>query len=187
MLTGVILAGKGAVTGEGGLTKHSEQLIKEHVSRMRKLCSEIIISTNEPRPYLLLFGDQVRIVTDFFRQQGPLAGLHASLSLAKNEAVWVADGELPIVSTRVATLLWEELLSGEWDAVLPMLHERVQLFHGIYRKGCSEKAYRLLQDNMNYPKSFLRQLNYTTLTEEYFRKRGVRADHLQKLMKIPVV
>lgn len=186
LLTGVILAGNVRLgTGKSG-QKNGMELVKEHAGRMRKVCSEIIISTNEPRPFLELFGNQVRIVTDFFKGKGALAGIHAAMSLASNELIWLVDGELPTISIRVASLLLEERNKEDWDAAIPSVQQGVQPYHGIYKKGCAQKAADLLQKGDRSVVSLLDSIRYTTVSQEAFVRRGVRPENYQKLMKLPV-
>jgi molybdopterin-guanine dinucleotide biosynthesis protein A len=182
MLTGVILAGSvAAEPGGQRLSDELETLMKTHVQRMSKVCSEIIISTNNPKPFLLLFGSRVRIVTDYFPHQGPLAGLHASLSLARNAAAWVVDGQLSAVSVRTASLLLREMAAGNWEAALPVLNGRIQYFHGVYRKDVSDRAAQLLCEQRGDMDAFVQRLHVATVTEDTLRRKGVKPDTLNRI------
>jgi molybdopterin-guanine dinucleotide biosynthesis protein A len=182
MLTGVILAGTiAAQPGEERLSENLETLLKAHVQRMNRLCTEIIISTNEPKPFLLLFGSSVRIVTDYFPHRGPLAGVHASLSLARNEAAWIVDGRLPAVSAPLASYLLKEMIKGGWEAVLPVLNGRIRYFHSVYRKHVSERAAQLLREHRGDMPAFVQRLRYATAAEEALRKKGIKPDVLNRI------
>lgn len=185
MLSGVILAGNSRWSGYTDASVRDMGLMEVHVARMRKICSEIIISTNEPRPFLETFGKQVRIVTDFYKGKGALGGIYTALSLAVHPYVWIVDGELPIVSTRAASLLLDEVMRGEWDAVLPAADPYVQPYHAIYKKDCAITARDILQRGGGSVKTLLEAIQYGVIREETFIRRGVRPENMQKLMKTP--
>ena len=123
MLTGVILAG-GANRRMKGESKAllpfgGQPLVVRQVDRMRILCDEVIVVTNDPRPYLPILDRSVRIITDFFAGHGPLGGMHAALSLAKHTSVWVVGCDMPFVSSKAAELLWNRKRDG-FEAVVPL-------------------------------------------------------------------
>lgn len=108
-LSGVILAG-GRNRRMGGspkalLSYHREKLIHRQIRVMRTICEEVILVTNEPRLYLPIVDRDVRILTDSYAGQGPLGGMHAALSLARCDNVWIIDCDMPFVSSRAARLM----------------------------------------------------------------------------------
>lgn len=146
-MTGAILAGgsRGGMSGveRALLAVGGERLIERQIKEMRKLCAEIIVVANEPKPLFGVLDGNVRIITDYFAAGGPLSGMHAALRLARHSPVWVVGGDMPFVSAEAA----RELIAAgktQGDAVIPIVRGRPVPLHGIYDKACAETAGKLL-------------------------------------------
>ncbi|MCZ8515254.1 molybdenum cofactor guanylyltransferase [Paenibacillus filicis] len=107
-LSGVILAG-GKNRRMGGSHKallpfHQEKLVHRQIRRLKQVCTEIILVTNDPKTFLPLVDSDVRIITDYYSGKGPLGGMHAGLSLANHVNVWLIGCDMPFISPQAAKL-----------------------------------------------------------------------------------
>ncbi|TXK76596.1 molybdenum cofactor guanylyltransferase [Paenibacillus sp. N3.4] len=148
MLSGVILAGGENRRMRGELKAllpfGGKPLIARQIDIMREICDEIIVVTNEPKPYLSVVDRSVRIITDFYVGQGPLGGMHAALSLAKHASIWVVGCDMPFISSKAAQLLLQRKLDG-FEAVVPLVAGQMYPLHGIYDQACASHIGPLLQ------------------------------------------
>ncbi|MCY9694464.1 molybdenum cofactor guanylyltransferase [Paenibacillus alginolyticus] len=178
MLTGVILAG-GANRRMNGELKAllpfgGQPLIVRQVDRMRILCDEIIVVTNEPKAFLPILDRSVRIITDFHTGYGPLGGMHAGLSLAKHSSAWVVGCDMPIISYKAAELLWNRKREGEGiEAVVPLVSGNLVPLHGIYDRECKTKILPLLKKGETRVSALLGHIFWSELGDEYLQKNGV--------------
>ena len=176
MLTGVILAG-GANRRMKGESKAllpfgGQPLVARQVDRMRILCDEVIVVTNDPRPYLPILDRSVRIITDFFAGHGPLGGMHAALSLAKHTSVWVVGCDMPFVSSKAAELLWNRKRDG-FEAVVPLVAGGLFPLHGIYDRECNSKIVPLLDKGETKVSALLDSLFWSELADRFLQENGV--------------
>ncbi|MGO4272204.1 molybdenum cofactor guanylyltransferase [Paenibacillus sp. TAF58] len=176
MLTGVILAG-GANRRMNGELKAllpfgGQPLIVRQVDRMKILCDEIIVVTNDPKSFLPILDRSVRIITDFHRGYGPLGGMHAGLSLAKHSSVWVVGCDMPFISYKAAELLWNRKREG-LEAVIPLVSGRLIPLHGIYDRDCKTKILPLLGKGETRVSALLEHIFWSELGGEYLQKNGV--------------
>ena len=109
MLTGIILAG-GDHKRMGGEEQSTSTYLwrathTTQIREMESICDEIIIVTNEPKPFLRVVDVSVRIITDFVSGKGPLGGLHAGLSLAEHDEAWVVGCDMPSISAQAARFM----------------------------------------------------------------------------------
>lgn len=146
-VTGAILAG-GPKSLLGGTLKallplQEEAVIVRQVREMRKLCKEVIVVTDTPKPFFDVLDSSVRIITDFFPGRGPLGGMHSALRLARNPLVWIVGSDMPFVSAEEARRLMTGLSDGV-QAVIPIVGERPVPLHGLYDSRCSESVAALL-------------------------------------------
>lgn len=146
-LTGAILAG-GPKSLLGGSLKallplQEEAAIVRQVREMRKLCKEIIVVTDTPRPFFDVLDSSVRIITDFYPGRGPLGGMHSALRLARNPLVWIVGSDMPFISAEEARRLMTGFSDGV-QAVIPLVGERPVPLHGLYDSRCSETVAALL-------------------------------------------
>lgn len=146
-VTGAILAG-GPKALLGGTLKallplQGEAAIVRQVREMRKLCKEIIVVTDTPKPFFDVLDSSVRIITDYYPGRGPLGGMHSALRLARNPLVWIAGSDMPFLSAEEARRLMTGLSDGV-QAVIPIVNERPVPLHGLYDSRCSETVAMLL-------------------------------------------
>jgi len=138
MLTGIILAGGNhphRIEKKNAHTCSDELLIQQHIREMNTLCSEVIVVTNNPRPFLRIVDPTVRIITDFIPDKGPLGGMHAGLTLMQHEAAWVVACDLPSISVKAAAYMKRMRENRSLDAVIPRTDAGLEMLHGIYSKS----------------------------------------------------
>lgn len=176
-LTGVILAG-GQSRRMGGhpkalLSYRSEKLVHRQIRLLRELCSEIIIVANEPRIFLPIVDKSVRIISDYYTGMGPLAGMHAALSLARHDRVWLVGSDMPFISAHAAELMLNRMREGNCHAVIPYLEERLHPLHGIYDKRLAPNIEAELSEGQLRVTDFLEKIIYERVGKESFRLGGI--------------
>ncbi|NQX62971.1 molybdenum cofactor guanylyltransferase [Paenibacillus qinlingensis] len=176
MLSGVILAG-GANRRMNGELKAllpfgGKPLIVRQLDCMSDICDELIVVTNDPKPYLNKVDRSVRIITDFFRGQGSLGGMHAALSLAKHASVWVVGCDMPFISSSAAQLLWQRKRDG-FESVVPLVAGSVHPLHGIYDRACAPHIGRLLQQGQTSVSALLNHVFWSELGDHFLLENGI--------------
>ncbi|PTN08824.1 molybdenum cofactor guanylyltransferase [Mangrovibacterium marinum] len=128
---GIILAGgKSSRMGtDKGLMMYRGKLLAQYaIDLLRPLCSEIIISTNDPD--YEQFG--LKTVPDSFYNCGPLGGLHAALSESRFNYNMVVSCDVPFVVPELFSLLLAERQGA--DVVVPVHQNGIEPLVALYRK-----------------------------------------------------
>ncbi|WP_236286828.1 molybdenum cofactor guanylyltransferase [Paenibacillus allorhizoplanae] len=176
MLSGVILAG-GANRRMNGELKAllpfgGKPLIVRQLDCMREICDELIVVTNDPKPYLNKVDRSIRIITDFFAGHGPLGGMHAAFSLAKHDSIWVVGCDMPFISSRAAQLLMQRKLDG-FEAVVPLVADELHPLHGVYDRTCASHIATLLNRGETKVSTLLNHVFWSDLGDRFFLENGV--------------
>jgi molybdopterin-guanine dinucleotide biosynthesis protein A len=148
-LTGVIIdseISKGFDTVTGLLKIGDETVIERQVQEMKKVCQEIILVTNQPHAYLPVLGNSIRIITDYYKGTGTLSGMHAALSLAKNDTLWVVTPDMPFLAVDAIKGMMNEKVQSGVQLVVPEWSGNLQLFHGIYDRSCLSVTKELVEE-----------------------------------------
>jgi molybdopterin-guanine dinucleotide biosynthesis protein A len=176
-LTGVILAG-GDNRRMGGTPKAllpfpDEPLICRQLRVMKPICSELILVAKEPRQFLPVVDRSVRIITDYYPGKGPLGGMHAALSLARHDDVWVVACDMPFVSAEAAELMLARKRTSGRMAVIPFIGGSLRPLHGIYDRSCVEAILFAMGRKLYPMRSFLEKIPYERVDGSEFRKAGI--------------
>jgi len=107
-----------------------EPLVARVVAALRDVFSEVIIAGNPA----LFAGYADQVVEDRFRNAGPLGGIHAGLSVARHEVVFVAACDLPFADGEVAAFITRQIRG--FDAVVPCLGGLREPLFAAYRRSC---------------------------------------------------
>lgn len=171
MMTGVILAG-GRNRRMGGQPKgllelNGEPLVVRQLRKMKSVCAEQMIITNEPDRYRPFIDPSVRILRDNYPNQGPMGGMEAAFSAASNEYVWVVGCDMPFLSANAAKQMYRLIETGGDNAVIPIVDGRVQPLHGVYHRRCIESIRPLLETGERRLMSLLERIccRYVTVDE----------------------
>ena len=133
-------------------------LLHHVVLRLGEVCSQVVVvlapgGLERPLP----IGVEVRVARDPVEGQGPLAGLHAGLLVARNDIALVAAGDMPDLQTRVLIEMLrvadesgaEAVALRDGDAVRPLpcivrTTSGIDVSHALLREG--RRALRDLLD-----------------------------------------
>jgi molybdopterin-guanine dinucleotide biosynthesis protein A len=118
------------------------QMVLEHV---RPLTDEVLVSSNDQTTYEFL---GLPIVPDIFKNQGPLAGLHAAMLLSSRSLFLLLACDMPNLHE---PLLRHLALSAKgFDAVIPRTADGGDHpLCAIYRKTCFPAIERNLRKGVN--------------------------------------
>ncbi|MFZ3577272.1 molybdenum cofactor guanylyltransferase [Virgibacillus sp. DJP39] len=190
MLTGAILVGGNNDIVDGTLrsflTFNGQTIIDKQIEEMKKICSEIVIVTNQPRLFLPLVARDVRIITDYHKKKGPLGGIHAVMSLANNPYLWVVSCDMPLIKANVAQFMLNLCLDYKYQAVLPALVNNTspKLFHSIYHKSILSEIEVALTANVINPSKLLNKINSINLDKKVFLTNGLNLDFLSDIKSL---
>ncbi len=162
-VAGVILSG-GKNTRMGAnkafLEVEGERMIDRAVRILREACGEIIIVTNEPLDYL---DQDVTVVTDIFKDMGPLAGIHAGLFHATAPRAFVCACDMPYLDAPFIRHLLS--LAEGHDIVVPERKGRPEPLHAIYSRKCLPAIRSLLERDERKVTGFYKGFRVRTVEE----------------------
>jgi molybdopterin-guanine dinucleotide biosynthesis protein A len=161
------------------LKLNGELFIERQLAEMSKVCNEILIIANEPSLFeqqLSWTGAEVRIIPDLQPGKGPLAGLQAAMSAARNAELWAVACDMPRISSAAAdTLLAIRRSRGDEgrDAAVPLVNGRLQPLHAVYHRRCAGIIDGLLEAGRFRVMELLDLLDYAVAEDGEFINKGI--------------
>lgn len=178
MKAGVILLSGGQSSRMGTNKALLEIAEKPNIVRIKdelaKQFSELVLVSNDLKTYEFL---NVRMVSDYYPGQGPLAGIHAGLKNADNDVNLIVACDMPFVTAGLGTILVENI--GEHDAVVPVINGRQHPLFAVYHKRIVPEIETCLENNRLRIKHLLGKLNVLYLTEKDFQE--ISNDNLERI------
>lgn len=115
-------------------------LIQRVTDLIGSLFSEKLLITNTPETYSFLAWPTA---CDRFPDHGPLAGIHAALSVIHSPRAFITACDMPFLTSELIKYLCT-LATSEWDVVLPWLDDGPEPLCAVYNK----KALPIITDNL---------------------------------------
>jgi molybdopterin-guanine dinucleotide biosynthesis protein A len=141
-LTGVVLAGGKSTrmgVNKAFLSFGNTTVIESIVAMMRRSFPEVLLSTNTPEEYRHL---GLSIIPDHLDHAGPLAGIHAGLSAATTEKIFVISCDMPLMTSDIIDFI------VRYPTTKPITVARadgfVQQLCGVYSKSVLPKAEEII-------------------------------------------
>lgn len=147
---------------------HGEIMVQRQIRLMREVSDEIILVSNDPKPFLKVLGNTVRIITDYYQGKGPISGIHAALSLAKYQDVWVTACDMPFLSPDAASLMQKSRKQERADAAIPIIGGRPYLLQAIYHKKSADRISKLISRGLCKDEDLLHTIYYVPMTDQDF-------------------
>lgn len=168
-IAGVILAG-----GENRrfpevkalITIGGQTIIERHLSVLRSVFDEVMISTNTPEVF---FRFEAPLVGDILPSLGPIAGIHAALSNASAGAVFVVACDMPFVDRDAILCICREYreagMDGRAPAVIPSFKGEQQPLFGVYHRTILPSIEKAIAEGKTALKRFLSEAGAIIIDE----------------------
>ena len=170
MQSAAILAG-GQATRFGGRDKSA--LIVEGRTILDRQLAELSALTTD----MLVVGGRTpvagaRAVADVVPGCGPLGGVHAALTAARGEAVFVVAGDMPYITAAFARYLLDLAVSA--DVVVPRTERGYHPLCAVYTRACLAPVARRLAERRLKMTDLVRELRARVVTAEELNRFGDR-------------
>lgn len=165
---GVILAG-GQNSRMGGADKaflslEGEPVIRRAIDLLQECFSEVVVVTNHPEKYRAF---DVTLTCDAFAGRGPLAGIHAAMSIVRRSYVFVLACDMPFVRPEPIDYLLGQL-HGQ-DAVIPCWEGDIEPLHAFYATHLRPRVEEALVAGTSAIRAFLPKIDATFVAEDEMR------------------
>lgn len=146
-VTAFILAGgqSSRMGTEKAFLELDGRLLLDHMIAIAKEVAEQVRIVG-PKPKFSAFG---QIVTDVYPGRGPLAGIHAALSVSPTEYNLVLAVDMPFVDPRFLAYMLKQARRTEALVVVPQLNRRFEPLCACYRKDFAALAQAALAQGRN--------------------------------------
>jgi molybdopterin-guanine dinucleotide biosynthesis protein A len=174
----ILAAGRSTRLGQDKvwLELDGQPLVERVARRMLPMVSEVLFSTHQPQRFEALLSAlpvPARTVADRYPAAGPLAGLHAGLSVARYDLMLAVAVDMPFVNPELVRYLAE--LTSDVDAVVPLVPNQgtgrpeAEPLHAIYRRTCLPAIEECLASGRRRVVSFLPQVRVRYVSAEEIR------------------
>lgn len=159
----ILSGGKSSRMGTNkALLKINEKTNIERITDTLELSfNDIILVTNHPEQYPFL---GVKMVSDIYPDQGPLAGVHAGLNSSNHDLNFIVACDMPFVSVEIAEVLVQKC--GDYDAVIPVIHGVQHPLFAVFHKRVTDEVAKSIRAGRLRMKHLLDQLNVRYVTEK---------------------
>jgi molybdopterin-guanine dinucleotide biosynthesis protein A len=140
---GVVLAGgtsRRLGSDKRVIILEGQTLLQRAIAALQGVFERVCVAAG-PACDLVLPGG-VEAVHDVYPGDGPLAGIHASLSACRAPYAFVAACDMPFLNASLVRQLLD--MASGYDAVVPRAGGKAQCLHAVYAAGCAVQAEDLL-------------------------------------------
>jgi molybdenum cofactor guanylyltransferase len=165
-----ILAG-GQATRFGGLDKSAltvdgRTILDRQVAELAPLTSDLLIVSERT------YHAAARTIADVVPGCGPLGGLHAALTHARGDAVFLIACDMPYVTTAFIAHLLQ--FASEADIVVPQTERGYHPLCAVYTRACLEPVARRLADRQLRIRELVADMRTHVVTAEEIDRFGHR-------------
>ncbi|HEX6879156.1 MAG TPA: molybdenum cofactor guanylyltransferase [Terriglobales bacterium] len=134
-----------------------------------------------PRERYAAYAWAGEIIEDIFPQQGPLAGIHAALSVSKTEWNIVLAVDLPRVTPELLRWMLGEARKSGKQVTVASVSGGLHPLCGVYRRDFRQRAEAGLREGWNKVAANFDPASTRTLTEDEVRTAGFEPELFQNV------
>ena len=169
-----ILAG-GQATRFGGRDKSAllvdgRPILEHQFAAIAPLTDDLMIVGDVARPFPSPHQTEPRVIHDIVPGCGPLGGLHAALTAARGDALFLVACDMPYLSSPFIAYLLS--LAGDADVVVPRSERGYHPLCAVYTLACLEPAAARLADRRLKMRELLASMRTRVVPIEDIRPFG---------------
>lgn len=148
------------------LLSYKEKTFIENIIEYGCDFKEVIIIANNKDIYKD-FG--VRVVSDIFKGNGPLSGIHSALYNSRTDYVLCVACDMPLITKEVLNFLGN--YGNNYEVLIPMVKGRLQPLCSIYSKDIIGTLEQSIEKHENKLQNIILNLNYKVVKELEYKER----------------
>ncbi len=173
-MSAAILAG-GRATRFGGCDKSTlvvdgRSILDRQLAELSSLPDDVMIVGDSQDGARAFQASGVRAIRDSVPGCGPLGGLHAALTAAREDAVFVVACDMPYVTAAFGEYL--RSLAGDVDVVVPRTERGYHPLCAVYARACLEPAAARLAERRLALRELVATMRTRVVTEEEMSRFG---------------
>ncbi|MFO7829434.1 MAG: molybdenum cofactor guanylyltransferase [Bacteroidales bacterium] len=134
------------------------RIITRTIKILHAIFDDIIIVTNTPDQFKGF--SHYTIVPDEIKNVGPLGGIHAAMSAAKNDSVFVFASDMPCISSKLIKDHIEFYKKRRCDAAIPRIKDFKEPLYAIYHTRLIDNLTNFLKNSHDFSiEHFLKEQN----------------------------
>ena len=167
------LASRFGGTDKGALLVDGRTIFDRQVAELSSLTDDVLVvrATDAARDGVTQ-GIGPRVVADLVPGCGPLGGLHAALSEARGDAVFVVACDMPYVTAPFIAYLFSH--ASEVDIVVPQTERGYHPLCAVYTRACLEPVAARLADRRLAMRDLVAAMRTRVVTAEEIDRFGDR-------------
>ena len=148
---------------------HSREsrMFEKILPTLAKRFEDVMVVTNQPEIYR---GMDVRPVRDVIPGLGPLSGIHAAISAAESEYVYILACDMPEINLDYIDYLEQNLSLSPADACAAKKGKLIEPFHAFYGKGALDAIEAELLAGKGSVRCLLQKINTLYIPEADARR-----------------
>jgi len=120
-------------------------LIEYIAERLEELFDEILLVTDDIRKYEHL---KYTICEDIYRERGPIGGIHAALTCASSNYVFITACDMPVINTDYIRYMMDLIEKTNAEGVAAWKNGYVETLYAFYSKDMSDRIdFLISQEN----------------------------------------
>ncbi len=137
-----------------------KRIIDANLEQIPSVVSNVGIITNEAYKFDEYKKKGFSIISDVYKDVGPLAGLHAALIHSDADAIIISASDMPNINKNIILRLISAFINGNNDVVVPIINEKVEPLFAIYSKNILNKLEDFITGGRTYAvRKFLKELD----------------------------
>lgn len=140
----ILAGGKSSRMGKdkGFLNFNDKPLVQTIVEQLQPVVNKIIIVSNNPD--YEKFG--LNVIPDLIKDTGPAGGIHAALTNAQSEQIFIVSCDMPFITIPSAAYMMKQAAHSQ--IALPLYHGKIQPLFGVYSRQCLAKWKQLIEQGI---------------------------------------
>ncbi len=122
---------------------------------------DLLLVTNHMEEYQFL---NLPMVCDQYPGKGPLAGIHAGLSVSTQPVNFIVACDMPFISVNLARFLVEQI--EDYDIVVPSIDGQLHTLFSVFKKSAAPVIEESIKNNKFRIQDVFKDLKVKVITEE---------------------
>jgi len=163
-----------------------QRIIDKNLKVINSIFSEVGIITNNKEKFAAYAKSGLRLVSDEYKDIGPLAGIHAAMASSNSYFVFILASDMPNISKSLMLKLISIANKTNADAVIPTYDGKIEPLFAVFKKSTINTLQGFIESGESYAvRGFLKIINVefydvSKNDERFFRNINYQKDIILK-------